>query len=107
MIWFGKSCIKFCKSFIISIKLVSTRTCSSARVRGSGGAGSGRVERGVVRTFIQPERVFVWRSKERAPKQGRIGNLEKGCSGLEKSCHYLEKSGRMLKKKNSMVQICS
>ena len=34
MIWFGKSFIKFCKSFINLIKLVSTRTCSSARVRG-------------------------------------------------------------------------
>ena len=33
MIWFGKSFIKFCKSFINLIKLVSTRTCSSARVR--------------------------------------------------------------------------
>ena len=33
MIWFGKSFIKFCKSFITLIKLVSTRTCSSARVR--------------------------------------------------------------------------
>ena len=52
--------------------------------------------RGVVRTIIQPERVFVLRSKERAPKQGRIGNLEKSCSGLEKSCHDMEKSGKML-----------
>ena len=51
---------------------------------------------GVVRTFIQPDRVFVWRSKERAPKQGRIGNLEKSCSGLEKSCHHLEKRRKML-----------
>ena len=34
MIWFGKSFIEFCKSFINLIKLVSTRTCSSARVRG-------------------------------------------------------------------------
>ena len=33
MIWFGKSFIKFCKSFINLIKLVSTRSCSSARVR--------------------------------------------------------------------------
>ena len=33
MIWFGKSFIKFCRSFINLIKLVSTRTCSSARVR--------------------------------------------------------------------------
>ena len=33
MIWFGKSFIKFCKIFINLIKLVSTRTCSSARVR--------------------------------------------------------------------------
>ena len=33
MIWFGKSFIKFCKSFTNLIKLVSTRTCSSARVR--------------------------------------------------------------------------
>ena len=33
MIWFGKSFIKFCKSFMNLMKLVSTRTCSSARVR--------------------------------------------------------------------------
>ena len=33
MIWFGKGFIKFCKSFFNLIKLVSTRTCSSARVR--------------------------------------------------------------------------
>ena len=33
MIWLGKSFIKFCKSFINLIKLVSTRTCSLARVR--------------------------------------------------------------------------
>ena len=33
MIWFGKSFIKSCKSFINFIKLVSTLTCSSARVR--------------------------------------------------------------------------
>ena len=32
MIWFGKSFIKFCKSSINLIKLVSKRTCSSARV---------------------------------------------------------------------------
>ena len=35
MIWFGKSFIKFCKSFINLIKLVSTLTCSLARVRSS------------------------------------------------------------------------
>ena len=51
---------------------------------------AGRVGRGVVRTFIQREWVFVWRSIERAPKQGRIGNLEKSCSALEKSCHDME-----------------
>ena len=33
MIWFGKSFIKICKSFINLIKLVSTRTCRLARVR--------------------------------------------------------------------------
>ena len=33
MIWFGKSFIKFCRSFINLIKLVSTRISSSARVR--------------------------------------------------------------------------
>ena len=33
MIWFGKSFIKFCKSFINLMKLVSTQTSSSARVR--------------------------------------------------------------------------
>ena len=33
MIWFGKSFIKFCKSFINLMKLVCTRTCSSARIR--------------------------------------------------------------------------
>ena len=43
--------------------------------------------------------MFVWRSKECAPKQGSIGNLEKSCSGLENSCHDMEKSGEMLKKK--------
>ena len=63
----------------------------------------GRVGGGEVLTFIQPERVFVWRSKERAPKPGRIGNLEKSCSGLEKNCHDMEKSGKMLEKKNSIV----
>ena len=41
------------------------------------GVLAGKVEMGVVRTFIQPERVFVWRSKERTPKQRRIGVLEK------------------------------
>ena len=35
MIWFGKSFIQFCKSFIVLIKLVSTRSCSSARVGGA------------------------------------------------------------------------
>ena len=48
---------------------------------------------GVVRTFIWPERLFVWLSKERAQKAGRIRNLEKSCSGLDKSCHDMEKSG--------------
>ena len=57
----------------------------------------------MVRTFIQPERVFVWRSKERAPKPGRIGNLEKSCSGLENSCLHMEKSGKMLDKINSII----
>ena len=33
MIWSGKSFIEFYKSFLNLIKLVSTRTCSSARVR--------------------------------------------------------------------------
>ena len=33
MIWFDKSFIKFCKSFINLIKLVSTLICSSARVK--------------------------------------------------------------------------
>ena len=36
MIWFVKSFIKFCKRFINLIKLVSTLTCSSARVRVGG-----------------------------------------------------------------------
>ena len=57
----------------------------------------------MVLTFIQLERVFVWRSKERAPKAGRIGNLEKSCSGMEKSCHGMEKSGKMLEEKNSII----
>ena len=60
--------------------------------------------RGVVQTFIQPERVFVWRSQERAPKVGRIGNLEESCSGLVKCCHEMEKSGKMLEKKNSIMR---
>ena len=33
MIWFCKSFIKFCKSCINLIKLVSSQTCSLARVR--------------------------------------------------------------------------
>ena len=33
MIWFDKSFIKFCNSFINLIKLVSALTCSSTRVR--------------------------------------------------------------------------
>ena len=66
-------------------------------VGGPGGMRAGRVGGGW--SFIQPERVFVWHSKERAPKAGRIGNLEKSCSGLEKSCHDMEKSGKMLEKK--------
>ena len=33
MMWFGKSFINFCKSFINLVKIVSTRTCSSPRVR--------------------------------------------------------------------------
>ena len=41
--------------------------------------GPGGRARGVVRTFLQPERVFVWRSKD------------------------MEKGGKMLEKKNSMV----
>ena len=64
----------------------------------AGGPGG----RGVVRTFIQPERVFVRRSKERAPKPGRIGNLEKSCSSWKNSCFHMEKSGKMLEKKNSI-----
>ena len=62
------------------------------------GAG-GPDGRGVVRMFIQPKMVFVWRSKERTPKPGRIGNLEKSCHDLEKTYHNMEKSGKMLKKK--------
>ena len=70
-----------------------------------GRVGCGRAGwEGVVRTFIQPERVFVWRSKERAPKPGRIGNLEKSCSGLENSCFHMEKSGKMLEKINSIMK---
>ena len=34
MLWFGKSFIIFCKSFINLIKVVSTQTYSLARVRG-------------------------------------------------------------------------
>ena len=44
MIWFGKSLIKFCKSFINLIKLVSTRTSSSARVRSSDSRPSNLIE---------------------------------------------------------------
>ena len=48
----------------------------------AGWSAGGQGGRGVVRTFTQPERVIVvWQSKERAPKQGRIGNMEKSCSG--------------------------
>ena len=60
----------------------------------------------MVLTFIQPERVFVWRSKERAPKQGRRGNLEKKCSGLEQGCYDMEKRGKLLEKKiQSKLQV--
>ena len=45
MIWFGKSFINFCKSFINLIKLVSTRTCSSARVRRAVPAGPSTASR--------------------------------------------------------------
>ena len=48
-----------------------------------GGVLAGSVGRVVVRTFMQPESVFVLWSKERAQKPGRIGNLEKCCGGLE------------------------
>ena len=67
----------------------------------TGGPGG----RGVVQMFVQPERVFVWLSKERAPKAGRMGDLEKSCSGLEKSCHDMEKSGKMLEKKNAIMAL--
>ena len=60
---------------------------------------------GGVRTFIKPKRVFVWRSKERAPKSSRIGNLEKSCGGLENSCLHMEKSGKMLEKINSIINL--
>ena len=52
-----------------------------------------------MRTFIPSERVFVWQSKERAPKPGRIVNLEKSCRGLENSCLHMEICGKMLEKK--------
>ena len=51
---------------------------------GGGWAGwgtSGPGGEGSVRTLIQPERVFLLWSKERPPRPGRIGNLEKRCSG--------------------------
>ena len=59
----------------------------------------------MVRAFIQPERALVWRSKERAPEQGSIGNMEKNSIGLERSCHVMEKSGKMLERKNSITGI--
>ena len=59
----------------------------------------------MVRTFRQPERVFVWRSKKRAPKPGRIGNLEKRCGDLEKSCHDMEKSGKNAGGINSIMRM--
>ena len=49
--------------------------------------------------------MFVCPSKERAPKGGRIENLEKSCSGLEKSCHDMEKRGKMLKKKIQLSEL--
>ena len=63
---------------------------------GPGGMRAGRVGGGWYERSYSP--VFVWRSKERAPKPGRIGNLDKSCSGLEKSCSDMEKSGKMLDK---------
>ena len=36
---------------------------------------------------------FSLPSKECTSKPGRIGNLDKCCSGLEKSSHDMEKSG--------------
>ena len=44
---------------------------------GGGVQGGLQGREGVEFTFIQPERVFVWWSKEHAPKQGRIGKLRK------------------------------
>ena len=48
--------------------------CRAGWGQGGGGLGGRRV----VLTVIQPKKVFVWL---RAPKQSRIGNLEKSCSG--------------------------
>ena len=49
----GKSIIKFCKSFINLTKLVTTRTCSSARVR---------ARRGPARMCAQSSGPFCWQS---------------------------------------------
>ena len=61
-IWLGKSFVKFCKSFINLIKLVSARTCSSARVRARPGRGA-PVLRGALLGF----------AGRRAPAPGRCG----------------------------------
>ena len=68
----------------------------------AGRVGVGSVEKGVVQTFIRPEMEFVWKSKELALKQGRIGNSEKSCWGLEKSCHDILKSVKM----TYIFQVC-
>ena len=65
---------------------------------GPGGVLAGRIGGGGWYVHIA-QRVFVWWRKERAPKPGRIGNLEKSCGGLENSCHDMEKSGKKLEKK--------
>ena len=74
---------------------------------GPGGAGWGGVLAGQIggRWYVA-RKVFVWRSKERAPKQGGIEILEKSCSGLEESCHDMEKSGKMQEKRNSIILAC-
>ena len=47
------------------------------------GAG-GLVWAGWSVTFIRPERVFIWHSKERAPKTDGIGRLEKSRGSLDR-----------------------
>ena len=55
------------------------------RGRGGGPGGGQVVGMGrLVGTFIRPERVLVWQSKERAPETDGIGRLEQSRGSLDR-----------------------